>query len=112
MSRGGVCTHHHPLAGHRDCALLVSSEGIPHYHLPNLRGGHHPPLICEPVHAQNLIPMAFEGPSGLHGKLLWGLHALGHLVQLHVGQLGPLLLKIALEDLGLALERRQHLVFT
>ena len=111
MSRRGICTHHHPLAGHRDCTLPVSSEGIPHYHLPNLRGGHHPPLIREPVHAQNLIPMALEGPSGLHDKLLWGLHVLGHLVQLHVGHLGPLLLKFALEDLGLALERRQHLIF-
>ena len=55
--------------------------------------------------------MAFEGPSGLHDKLLWGLHVLSHLVQLHVGQLGPLLLKFALEDLSLALERRQHLIF-
>ena len=76
-----------------------------------LRGAHEPPLIPAPVHAQNLVPVAFEGPSGLHDKLLWGLHVLSHLVQLHVGQLGPLLLKFALEDLSLALERRQHLIF-
>ena len=45
-----------------------------------LRGAHEPPLIPAPVHAQNLVAVAFEGPSGLHDKLPQGLHALGHLV--------------------------------
>lgn len=54
-----------------------------HHHLTGvtyLRGAHDPPLILAPVHAQNLVPVAFEGPSGLHDKLPQGLHALGHLV--------------------------------
>lgn len=41
---------------------------------------HDPPLIFAPVHAQDFVPMAFEGPSGLHDKLPQGLYPLRHLV--------------------------------
>lgn len=45
-----------------------------------LGGAHDPPLIFAPVHAENLVPMAFEGPPGLHDKLPQSFHPLGHLV--------------------------------
>ena len=63
--------------------LQLYNQKHAHHHLMGvtyLRGAHEPPLILAPVHAQNLVPVAFEGPSGLHDKLPQGLHALGHLV--------------------------------
>ena len=95
-------------------SLQLYNQKHAHHHpmgVTYLRGAHEPPLILAPVHAQNLVPVAFEGPSGLHDKLFWGLHVLGHLVQLQVGQLGPLLLKFALEALSLSLERHLHVIF-